>query len=111
MIAGSGRHASARSGWSSDVCSSDRTPSAIGTYYWKVNYAGDSNNNGSGPTCGGTNETLSVIKASPGGTTAPTAQIRDVFTISGGDSPTGTVDFSLWTDNTCSVGTAVDTDS
>src|SRR5439155_25555066 len=49
--------------------------------------------------------------ASPGGTTARTAQIRDVFTISGGDSPTGTVDFSLWTDNTCSVGTAVDTDS
>ena len=96
---------------SSASYSASWTPTVIGTYYWKVNYAGDSNNNGFGPTCGGINETLTVIKASPGGTTAPTAQIRDTFTISGGDNPTGTVDFSLWTENTCSVGPAVDTDS
>jgi hypothetical protein len=86
------------------------TPSALGTYYWKVEYLGDTNNNGFGPICGGANETLTVVKASPGGSTAPTAQIRDTFTISGGFNPTGTVDFGLYTSNTC-TGTAVDTDT
>jgi hypothetical protein len=80
------------------------TPTALGTYYWGVTYNGDANNNATSEVCGGTNETLTVVKASPGGTTQPSAQIRDTFTITGGYNPSGTVTFSLWTGTTCETG-------
>ena len=41
------------------------TPTSIGTYYWGVTYDGDTNNSGNS-ACGGTHETLSVGRTSPG---------------------------------------------
>jgi hypothetical protein len=78
------------------------TPLAVGDYFWQVQYLGDANNNGTDAICNGpTDEQLDVVKASPGGTTQPSAQIRDTFTITGGYDPSGTVDFSLWKSSDC----------
>jgi hypothetical protein len=86
------------------------TPTALGTYYFSVEYLGDANNEATGVICDGpTDERLNVVKASPDGSTSPTAQIQDTFTISGGYFPTGTVNFYLFTTSDCS-GTAIDSD-
>jgi hypothetical protein len=85
------------------------TPTAIGTYTWGVSYAGDSHYNpipssGTGVQCGGSNETLTVVKATPSLSTQ--IHLDDKVTITGGDSPTGDVTFQLYANNTCS-GSAV----
>ena len=74
----------------------------VGTYTWHASYGGDSLNNGA--VDNGVNESLSTIKANPSITTSAsetaggvvgTAVLSDSVTISGGDSPTGTVTFTL----------------
>ena len=92
------------------------TPTAPGTYYWGVSYAGDANNNSAGPTCGGDNETLTVIKASPSIVTTPSSgglapvTVTDSATLSGGYSPSGSIEFKLYGPSataTC-TGTPID---
>lgn len=93
------------SGSSSSVGSGDLsfTPTTTGTYTWGVSFSGDSNYNQvpmTGVQCGGSNETLTVVKASPSLVT--TIALEDKVTISGGNSPTGTVTFQLWDSADCS---------
>lgn len=80
------------------------SPTATGTYTWGVSFSGDSNYNAvpsSGVQCGGANETLTVVKATPSLLTQ--MALNDKVTISGGDSPTGTVTFKLYDNATCST--------
>lgn len=92
---------------SSDTVSSGNlsfSPTATGTYTWGVSFSGDSNYNAvptTGVQCGGTNETLTVVKASPALVTQ--MALQDKVTISGGDNPTGTVTFKLYDNATCST--------
>ena len=90
------------------------TFNSAGTFYWQAVYSGDANNNGaSSPCTAGTNEQLTVTKASPTiGTTLSAATIsigttaNDSSTLSGaGESTgTGTVAYSYYTNNTCTTG-------
>ena len=93
------------------------TPSAIGTYYWRASYAGDSNNNGFTTGCGDANEQLTVGKASPSATTQASpsshlvagtaASVGDTATIHNAYQPTGSVTFTLYSDSSCTAGTGV----
>jgi YVTN family beta-propeller protein len=84
-------------------------PSAPGTYYWTAVYSGDTNNDGATSPCGAPNESVTITKATPGISTQASpgnlvgAPVRDVATLSGGASPTGTVTFRLYSDATCAT--------
>jgi uncharacterized repeat protein (TIGR01451 family) len=74
----------------------------VGTYTWSASYSGDSLNNGK--IDDGTNESVASIKASPGIATQAsvtgngvvgTDSTSDSATISGGDNPGGTIQFSI----------------
>jgi hypothetical protein len=93
------------------------TPEHAGTYRWTVEYSGDSLNNAAGPTaCGEPSETIVVNPASPTLETVASAavevdhEISDSATLSGGASPTGTIEFRVYgpDDADCS-GPAADT--
>jgi hypothetical protein len=84
-------------------------PTATGTYQWVVVYSGDSNNNGVTSPFG--SEPWTVGAASPTtisttpnytavtlGTTAVT--LKDTANLAGGDSPTGTITFTLYLGST-----------
>ena len=89
------------------------TATQVGTYTWHASYAGDSLNNGA--IDGGANESLITIKASPSIATVASdttnvvgsAVMSDKVIVSGGDSPTGTVTFTLTAPNgtTTTIGT------
>jgi len=92
--------------------SSTWTPTAAGTYYWKASYAGDANNNPYTTGCGGLNEEIVIGKASPTITTNASGvtgvvgtegTFGDSATLSGAYSPTGSVTFALFSDNTCAT--------
>jgi hypothetical protein len=90
------------------------TTLAPGTYTWKATYSGDANNNGVS-TCGGTNETSTIIarespslvtQATPSASTG--SQISDAAHVgSPGPTPTGTVQFDLYgpSDTSCTGST------
>ncbi len=92
------------------------TPTAIGTYNWRVSYSGDANNNPAGPTACGS-ESVNVNQATPSisttasGSVAVGGNISDSATLSGGFNPTGTVTFKLYGpgDTTCSTAIATST--
>ena len=74
----------------------------VGTYTWHAMYSGDTNNNPA--TDNGANEGVTIVQASPAlvsvasataGGVVGTAELSDAATLSGGDSPTGTISFSL----------------
>jgi LPXTG-site transpeptidase (sortase) family protein len=87
------------------------TPTAAGTYYWIASYAGDTNNKGFTTTCGDPNEEILIGPVSPTITTAanpttgtvgtPISNPGDAATLSGGYNPTGSVTFTLYSNNTC----------
>ncbi|MDQ6725598.1 MAG: Ig-like domain repeat protein [Actinomycetota bacterium] len=83
------------------------TPAAVGTYRWVAAYAGDANYAPVTAACGAPNETSTVTKVSPTISTQASAgnllgaPARDVATIGGGSSPTGTVTFSLFPTSAC----------
>ena len=109
-----------------DYMSGTFTPTAAGTYRWRVEYSGDQNNQAAGPTdCVVDAETVVVAKATPslsstasgtvqlpparpgGGrarrraaspvlTAEPPTQIYDTANLDGGMSPTGTLHFKLY---------------
>jgi hypothetical protein len=92
--------------------SSSFTTNAVGTYKWGFSYTGDTNNNPVS-ACGGTNETLTVNKASPTIATAlsassiavgQTASDSSSFTGLVDSTGLGTVAYSYWTNNTCTTG-------
>jgi hypothetical protein len=84
-------------------------PTAAGTYRWTAAYSGDARNNPVVSTCGAPNESVTITKAtptlstqaSPGGILG--TALRDVATVSGGFSPTGTVTFRLFSDSGCNA--------
>jgi hypothetical protein len=92
------------------------TPPATGTYYWQASYAGDSNNNPKTTGCTDSNEQITVSPASPGLTTQAsptlgTAGVTNTFGDTaifgaGAVSPTGSVTFTLYSDNTCTTAVA-----
>jgi len=92
------------------------TPTAIGTYRWRVSYSGDANNNPAGPTACGA-ETVDVNQATPSITTTASGtvpvggSISDSATLSGGFQPGGTITFKLYGpgDTTCQTAIATST--
>jgi hypothetical protein len=90
------------------------TATATGTDYWVATYNGDSNNNS--VTSGPGDEPVTIL-AIPTITTSEQpatatvgGSIADQATVSGGDSPTGTVTFSLY-NNSNGTGTPLFTDT
>src|SRR4029078_11644315 len=93
------------------------TANAAGTYYWKASYPGDGNNNGFTTSCGDANEQIFVDKASPSITTQASATahlpigtastVGDTATFHNAFNATGTVSFTLYSNNTCIQGTGV----
>jgi uncharacterized repeat protein (TIGR01451 family) len=88
----------------------------VGTYTWSASYSGDSLNNGA--VDNGDNESVTSIKASPsvstqasvtGNGVVGTDSTTDTATISGGDNPGGTIQFSITDPNgtTTTVGSPV----
>ncbi len=77
---------------------------AAGTYQWDASYSGDNYNNAATDD-GATNEQVVVGLASPTITTRPSTTsatcgtsvtLMDTATLSGGDNPTGTITFTLY---------------
>ncbi|MEA2931627.1 MAG: hypothetical protein QOI56_412, partial [Actinomycetota bacterium] len=90
--------------------SPDVAPAAPGTYHWVATYSGDIANAAVTGACDDPNEQVTVTRATPTITTQATPTtafvldpIHDVATLSGGASPTGTVTFVLYGDQSCSV--------
>jgi LPXTG-site transpeptidase (sortase) family protein len=117
VMSGSG---TIRGGAASWALLSPWTPTAVGTYYWKASYAGDSNNNGFTTTCGTSgpaNEQIVIGKASATLTTTATgsvtvgANITDTAHLGGGYTPTGTITYDVFApgDTTCSTPISVGT--
>ena len=85
---------------------------SAGTYHWVASYGGDSQNNPVSGTCGATGENVTVNPAAPGLTTQASAtatvpaNLTDTATLSGGDAPTGTITFHLYSNNTCTAEVA-----
>ncbi len=86
------------------------SPTAAGTWNWVAVYSGDTNNSGTDSVCGTEPVTVSnaspivTTKASPTNETVGGADLNDSGTISGGDNPTGTVTFYLFSPTqNCSV--------
>jgi LPXTG-site transpeptidase (sortase) family protein len=86
---------------------------AVGTYRWIAHYSGDANNNSVDTACNDADESSVTQKANPTITTtaSPTTgtvgvnipAVGDSATLSGGYNPTGSVTFTLYSDDTCST--------
>jgi streptogramin lyase len=96
------------------VYQSDPFPAVLaGTYNWVASYSGDANNNAVATACNDANETSLVTKASPTITTTTVSpvnlgdRISDTATLSGGNSPTGAFNFTLYRDDPTCAGVGV----
>jgi hypothetical protein len=82
-------------------------PQATGTYQWVATYSGDSNNSAFTSPCSDTSEQSVASKASPSLSTNATASatvgqpISDTATLSGGDSPSGSITWSVYPAGSC----------
>ena len=82
-------------------------PAAVGTYHWIASYSGDANNIAVSGACNDPGENSVVNNPTPALTTLATAsvtigqQISDAATITGGNSPGGSVSFKAWLDPSC----------
>jgi hypothetical protein len=97
---------------SQTTISPDFSPTASGTYYWVADYSGDNTYAPQTSACG--QETVQVTDVTPKITTmaspgvqAGSGTIHDTATLTGGMSPTGTVEFVLFApdDPTCASKT------
>ncbi|MGO9581828.1 MAG: hypothetical protein ACLP36_03375, partial [Acidimicrobiales bacterium] len=102
-------------GTSGTATSKGYTTTATGTDYWVATYNGDSNNKP--VTSSPASEPVSITKASPAINTAQQqhsatvgSSIADKATVIGGDKPTGTVTFNLYS-NSSGTGTPLFTDT
>jgi hypothetical protein len=88
------------------------TTVAAGTYEWTAHYSGDGANLPADSLCGA--EEVIIAKSSPTLPTTPSAGgpigtvLNDTATVTGGSSPTGSIDFKLYgpNDDTC-AGTVI----
>ena len=104
--------------------SSTVTFNSAGTFFWRAVYSGDANNNAaSSPCTAGSNEQLTVAKASPtvtatgpatnpAGTTIATSAISSVLASSSGPNAAGTITFKVFgpqaaAPTTCTTGGTV----
>ena len=87
-----------------DMTTSTYTP---GIYVWVARYSGDTNNNSKDGSCTDTSETVTISQATPGATS--TQSVEDTVTVTG-YTPTGTVDFYLYSDSGCTALVNSDTD-
>jgi hypothetical protein len=93
------------------------TPAQTGTYWWTASYTGNAANNPAATSCG--DEQVAINQAAPAITTTPSAggtlgaAVADTATLTGGDSPTGTITFNLYGPSSTAscTGTAVFTDT
>lgn len=88
------------------------TPSAAGTYQWVASYSGDSWNAANTTKCNDPNEQSVVSPASPAiATTASSGTagqpVSDSATLSGGDSPSGSITWTAYTSSDTSCLTPV----
>ena len=87
----------------------------VGKYTWHAMYSGDTNNDPA--TDNGANEGVTIAQTTPALVSVATAtaggvvgvsELSDTATLSGGDSPTGTISFTLdvaeWYDGTGGIG-------
>jgi N-acetylneuraminic acid mutarotase len=95
--------------------SASYTTAATGTDYWVATYNGDSNDNP--VSSGNADEPVTISAATPSISTSPQpasgtvgSSIADKATLSGGDSPSGTVTFDLY-NNPNATGTPLFTDT
>jgi hypothetical protein len=86
------------------------TPSATGTYSWIASYAGDANNAGFTTECSDANEQVVISQGRPsiatsasptGGSVGQQLTVTDTATITGGNNPSGSVSFTLYSDANC----------
>jgi hypothetical protein len=92
------------------------TPANTGSYYWIASYGGDSNNAPVSGHCGDNGETSVVNPVTPTIQTSATSgavgqSIQDTATVSGGDNPTGSVTFTLYSDSGCTKSVFTDTET
>jgi hypothetical protein len=93
------------------------TTTTVGTFYWVATYNGDANN--SSVSSGAAAEPVTVAQASPSISTSaqPSSatvggSVEDMATVSGGESPSGTVTFDLYSSKTAQdAGTLLFTDT
>ncbi|MGV1046940.1 MAG: beta strand repeat-containing protein [Solirubrobacterales bacterium] len=90
--------------------SGDFNGAALGDYRWTIAYSGDADNNAVTAACNAPNETSTVGNANPSLTTTAASAtigspISDSATLSGGFSPTGSIQFKAFGpgDTTCSL--------
>ena len=88
--------------------SANYTPTTAGTFYWIATYKGDANNNAVSSACGAANSVV-ITRATPTLTGKASAggvkgtAVRDVATLAGGSTPTGSVTFKLFSDAGCTA--------
>jgi hypothetical protein len=106
-----------------DYDSASFTPTKAGVYHWVVEYSGDHQNHGAGPTACGDTAEISFVRppvivpvtptfaTTASASTGLGAPIHDVAHLSDGVSPFGTITFSLFgpDDTTCSRAPAFTT--
>jgi hypothetical protein len=92
--------------------SKDLVTTGVGTFQWLATYSGDQANHSVSSVCG--SEPVSVSRATPAITTDASAggplgtAIHDSATLTGGNSPTGTVTFTLFAGTaSCTDGNAL----
>ena len=86
------------------------TPTAMGTYHWTATFSPTNGDIAQRGRCGDANESVTVGKAIPAifasasGAVTIGGHVHDTAAVSGGDSPTGSVTFSLYgpSDLSCS---------
>ena len=85
------------------VASDSFATSLAGAYHWVAIYSGDTNNAAATSPCGSDNQSVVVAKASPAISAAASATVAfggavsDQVTLSGGETPSGTIVFNLYT--------------
>jgi len=117
-ISGTGPVTTTNAGVSSAKYTTTWTAPAAGTYYWTASYPGDGNYDAFQTYCSEANESIKVApaspsimtQASPGSVTVGTATtVGDTATFQNTTAvpPTGSVRFTLYTDNTCTTPAGV----
>ena len=117
-VSGAGGISTTTGGVSGAAFSMGWVAPATGTYYWRATYAGDVSNNGFTTPCGGPGELIVVGPGSPFITTqaSPTSitvgtptTVGDTATFENTTSvpPTGSVTFTLYSNDTCTTPAGV----
>src|SRR5579862_3645389 len=75
----------------------------VGKFYWRASATGNTTNNAIATTsCGAPTETVTVEKATP--TLKTIMFLGDIANVAKGDKPTGTINFTLYSGASCTLG-------